>query len=111
MDVIPRMTLRYSNSARYRRQTDWRKRAAREEYNAWLSRAVRTGGLCRMCGEGGWEPTSSSIIHFKDCEEGLLGNFDAANALHSFLAFLLLFQQLAFSSYITAVAFSQDVLA
>src|SRR5262249_16758710 len=52
-----------------------------------------------------------SVIDFQDGEEGLLGNLDAAYALHSFFAFLLLFEELAFSSYVSAIPFGEDVLA
>ena len=51
------------------------------------------------------------FAHFEDGEEGLLRNIDLADAFHALLAFLLLFQELALTADVSAVAFGDDVLA
>src|SRR5579875_2877128 len=54
---------------------------------------------------------AASLLDFQDREKRLLGNFDLAQALHPLLAFLLLFEQLAFAGDVAAVALGQHVLA
>ena len=47
---------------------------------------------------------------FEDAHERLLGDLDAADALHALLALLLLLQQLALAADVAAVALGDDVL-
>ncbi len=51
------------------------------------------------------------FAEFEDGEEGLLGDFDAADGLHALLALFLLFEQFAFAGNVAAVAFGGDVFA
>src|SRR5438067_5246461 len=48
---------------------------------------------------------------FENRQEGLLRNVYLANAFHSFLAFLLLFQQLTFAADVATVALGEHILA
>ena len=52
----------------------------------------------------------SFFADLQDCEKGFLRNLDTADRLHPFLARFLLFQQLAFTRNVAAVAFRQHVL-
>src|SRR6266566_9120621 len=52
----------------------------------------------------------SVLIKAEHRHERLLRNLDRADALHASLAFLLLFQQLAFACDVAAVALGQNVL-
>src|SRR5450432_1331135 len=53
----------------------------------------------------------ASLRRLQDGDESLLGDVDLPDALHSFLSFFLLLEQLAFARNITAVALRGDVLA
>src|SRR5262249_52149331 len=55
------------------------------------------------------KPIRPSVIYLQHGQERFLRDFDAADPLHSLLAFLLLFQQLALSSDVAAVALGKDI--
>src|SRR5690606_32951811 len=52
-----------------------------------------------------------SAIYLQHREERFLRDFDVANLLHALLTGLLLFQQLALTTHIAAVALGKNVLA
>ena len=49
--------------------------------------------------------SSLSLAHLQHRQERLLGDVHPADALHAFFAFLLLFEELAFTADIAAIAF------
>src|SRR5438067_577094 len=49
--------------------------------------------------------------YFENREEGLLRDVDFADPLHALLAFLLLFEELAFAADVPTVTFGNDVFA
>ena len=53
----------------------------------------------------------SLVVDFQNRHESLLGYFDRADGFHTLLAFLLLFEQLALTCDVAAVAFRQNVFA
>src|SRR6185437_10311692 len=59
--------------------------------------------------ETGWA-FLPSLANLEHREERFLRNVDAADALHAFFAFLLLFEQLALAGDVAAIAFGQYVL-
>ena len=53
----------------------------------------------------------ASLLDFEDRQERLLRDIHAADPFHAFLAFLLLFKQLALPRNVAAVTFGRDILA
>src|SRR5271165_3276456 len=53
----------------------------------------------------------SLFPHLQHCQECLLRDINSADTLHALLAFLLLFQEFALATEITAIAFCDNVLA
>jgi hypothetical protein len=49
------------------------------------------------------------VIKLQYCQEGILGNFYAADLLHAFFACLLFFQQFPFTRDITTITFGSDI--
>src|SRR5215472_17163565 len=60
-------------------------------------------------------PATSALFlllpHLQYCQKGLLRDFDAADALHALLAFLLFLEQFALARNIAAIALGEHVLA
>ena len=50
-------------------------------------------------------------VQLEDGHEGALGDLDGADLAHAFLAFLLLFEELALAGNVAAVALGGNVLA
>src|SRR5579864_7905181 len=55
-------------------------------------------------------PLVAAFADLQHGQEGLLGDIDAANTLHAFLAFFLLFEQLTLARDVAPVALGQNVL-
>src|ERR1700730_9067076 len=78
-----------------------------------VSGACRRSGCSRVAAFASPRAAALLIVgsHLEHREECLLGDFDAADALHALLAFLLLFEQLALARDVAAVALREHVLA
>src|SRR6266545_8315534 len=58
-----------------------------------------------------WKFTLLPLVHAEDGQKGLLRDLDGPDPLHPLLAFLLLFEELALTGDVAAVALGQHVLA
>src|SRR5229473_1908775 len=78
-----------------------------------VSGAFRRSGSSRVAAFDCPRAAALLIVrsHLEHREERFLRDFDAADALHALLAFLLLFEQLALAGDVAAIAFREHVLA